>query len=954
MVIRKNTELDYIGFSTRSLNCLKHNNIYTVGDLLEYDENDLWRIRNLGAKSIEEIINKKQELLLVVTDEDSNPFDVMETQQISGDLNDAFLGSLSPKAYNLLQLGGVASLSVIASYTLADLMKIPFMDRPTADEILERKQHFLSEDESHSGAKFNNFDETSLLEAVHDPKLHDSVINFVCNNDILIEQLGLSLRSENGLLRNGYLNMSDIVLLSREELLKMSNLGQKSVDEITDSINNYIVLHKNEILSFCFGVYSTNVNISLIKNMILKLYHDIGFKGLSFNEIVEQLQLPEEIDNDNIKKAIGSLIADKQLEYVDFRCYRVYESFSHYVESGSFLDARSKDVIQRRLEGETLESIGQSVGLTRERVRQIVKNGIEKTKKEYKKQSDLSTFDEDYYIHLYKSYSFDRKDGSEWFGIQPYVWKYFELIDLKQGKRSLDEALSDSSIDIGLRIKIRNYLNRNKIYIDGQWIEKKRLSLENYVLRKFCKDTVSFEEFVEIYNNYLNNFGLPFDEKIYITEKVFSTRKNRISESNQVLWKLFGQLRYYDIEGQDYTELLNELSLESYRNIEISTSKLMREHPEMMLKYDIRDQYELHNLLRKILPEGSYNNFRLERMPDIIFGTFDRDAALLELLKQNAPISIEDFSELISQEYGYDKGVVQATYLQPLSVYYYQGMFTIEQKVMSPERLGRLKAELTDSFYFIDEVKSKYINIFPDGDTDEINPYNLKKMGFSVYSKYVLQGYDSLESYFKELMTSDELVDIGELRKRYTYVSAFSAVLTGLKNNRDVIEYEPNQIINISRLEKAGIDKNDLQDFCDMAFEWVKDEKPFSVRSIRADGFDPPLFELGFSDWFYANVLETDERFTSGHFFASIILTKNDEEKLSIQSFLISLIDEYGSIDAYDLIGLLEDKYGCAPPDKSKIQTMLGDSDVYYDKMLDRYYKNQDYYERELDLAEGL
>ena len=80
----------------------------------------------------------------------------------------------------------------------------------------------------------------------------------------------------------------------------------------------------------------------------------------------------------------------------------------------------------------------------------------------------------------------------------------------------------------------------------------------------------------------------------------------------------------------------------------------MRDYPDIMIKYDIRDQYELHNLLRKIIPEGSYHGFHCGRMPDIQFGKFDRDAAITSLLMDSAPISKTDFADLISDIYGYD------------------------------------------------------------------------------------------------------------------------------------------------------------------------------------------------------------------------------------------------------------------------------------------------------------
>ena len=44
--------------SVRSYNCLKRANINTVEDLIKKSKNDMLKVRNLGLKSIDEVVNK--------------------------------------------------------------------------------------------------------------------------------------------------------------------------------------------------------------------------------------------------------------------------------------------------------------------------------------------------------------------------------------------------------------------------------------------------------------------------------------------------------------------------------------------------------------------------------------------------------------------------------------------------------------------------------------------------------------------------------------------------------------------------------------------------------------------------------------------------------------------------------------------------------------------------------
>lgn len=76
-----------------------------------------------------------------------------------------------------------------------------------------------------------------------------------------------------------------------------------------------------------------------------------------------------------------------------------------------------------------------------------------------------------------------------------------------------------------------------------------------------------------------------------------------------------------------------------------------------------------------------------------------------------------------------------------------------------------------------------------------------------------------------------------------------------LKNEMEIFEFEPNQIITFRKLASAGITREDLQAFCDEAADFVENGTYFSAQSIKKAGFESELFDLGFSDWFYATVV---------------------------------------------------------------------------------------------------
>lgn len=64
--------IEELDLSVRSFNCLKRANINTVQDLIEKTEDEMMKVRNLGRKSLEEVMNKLSLMGLSLKSEDNN------------------------------------------------------------------------------------------------------------------------------------------------------------------------------------------------------------------------------------------------------------------------------------------------------------------------------------------------------------------------------------------------------------------------------------------------------------------------------------------------------------------------------------------------------------------------------------------------------------------------------------------------------------------------------------------------------------------------------------------------------------------------------------------------------------------------------------------------------------------------------------------------------------------
>ena len=64
--------IEELDLSVRSFNCLKRANINTVADLISKTEDEMMKVRNLGRKSLEEVIGKLEAMGLSLADDENN------------------------------------------------------------------------------------------------------------------------------------------------------------------------------------------------------------------------------------------------------------------------------------------------------------------------------------------------------------------------------------------------------------------------------------------------------------------------------------------------------------------------------------------------------------------------------------------------------------------------------------------------------------------------------------------------------------------------------------------------------------------------------------------------------------------------------------------------------------------------------------------------------------------
>jgi len=879
---------------------------------------------------------------------------------------------LSARSHNALRRAGVHTIDEMLALDNEQMRKIKNLGAISIDEIEQMQKRI------NAGGCFGFIDKDSVdtIGEEHDEEpaifIDSSGMQFY---DIPLKDLQLSYRANRILTEAGYDYASKLLDVTAEQLLMLPNMGKESVYETlskiadlkfveaTDSDEHYILAEKNcaeFISSFIshipayagelYGVllpafrvalenntsvdfealYKTPILRKLVTNKIIATIKDCFF-GVRAEDIFSLL--PDTLISANSMNAILQELSADGIICIDQMINLRRPSLWEYVDS--IPDERQRETLKLRLQGHTLEEIGiAQLGVTRERVRQIIQKCL---------RNKHVTIEEDKYLSLVEKYAFSKEDFLVSFDAAESVYIYLMLVIDKVGELSLEQLLEDTEYPVELRKGVKRAVYRNYFTIGGARVLKRRTELADYVVHTYFHDEAPFDVFLERYNAVLLNLDLAEDSQFTINRASY---QNRLADADNVLWKYPSRFRFYDMIGRDFTALLNGLDLSQYVDVELSSLKIFRSHPELMEEYDIRDEYELHNLLKKLHNKNNLGDIAFPRMPTIRFGKVDRDNQVLELLLHLAPVDVSDFCAAYEEEYGVLARTVAGSHISCIDEYRdSNNIFDISSEPLPAEQMKRMQKIAPDDYYNISTITHLYLNEFPDASPDMINSYTLKSLGFKVYSSYVIRdSYASAMKYFRHILTADDIIDAREFPSTLTLQKSYASELCGLKSRYEIIEFEPQQYINRRRLEGMGISALDIEDYCDKVSQFVQPYDYFTIHSLRRQGFTHSMDALDFGDWFFASLLTEDrERYHYQRMGGTKVFCQSSDQFI-MEDFFEFIVEKYGNLDIGEFVQILKNEFDVSV-DKHKIVEVISNSPMYYDRVMGRIHKCNDAYD---------
>ena len=562
------------GLSSRTYNALIKTRIHTIRDLLKYNKKMLLDIRGMGYKGLDETLDFLYHLhsypaghrIYPVTEdiaallglEPTPELKTSEGLQLPPELSDRCLDDLniSVRAYNALRRAGHHTIGDVARLSRKELSQIRNLGKTSVDEVLQEIKCFIDEN-----TKTNQID--SAVSPHEIPGCNDFLRCVYKNKHALDTETYHEILSE----------------------FETASKEQRAVD--------YEALYKKKALR------------SIVINMITEFLaaHPFGLDQASlFSMFPDHFMLPSSSLEEILTQLHETGVIRIQDKNISLHRISVQELVN------MMPDERLKNMINQRLHGVSLKEIGRQHNISNERVRQVTLNGIKKM---------CTKLEEDKYIPIFEKYQFNKEQFMRAFNESSETYYYLLIVCSKTGRIPISRFSGDPSLPPAVSRSIYKLRYNKFICIDGEEIEYSRPALTKHLIRTYFHDGVNFQDLLQKYNEVLTESGLESDVKLMINERSFV---NHLRLMDFVLWTPGHRIRYYDINSFNYKKLLDTLRLDQYHDAEYSTRKFFVEYPELMEQYDIRDEYELHNLLRKLNIKGELKGVHFKRTPIVCFG----------------------------------------------------------------------------------------------------------------------------------------------------------------------------------------------------------------------------------------------------------------------------------------------------------------------------------------------
>ncbi len=658
-----------------------------------------------------------------------------------------------------------------------------------------------------------------------------------------------------------------------------------------------------------------------------------GSKEARSIETIEQ-ELLFRSGQDYLEKCLSYLIEREEIEAISDNLYRnknifVNQSLSEVIDS--MQDEMAKQIVVRRLYGERMEDIGSSLRLplSRGRVGQIFHNEI----------NCFPPVKEDIYVDLLSKYGLDKETFYEITGAMEPTWGYIHhrfSEQLDQAKIALSGSVLSRMVSKELCVnskKLHAYMEKHYLHLYDRWISKEDRS---ELLEATCRGFDGYFQKSDVekrFNKILNQY-LP--EK-YEEWKMDDFRVQLIARQGYLVHSPKRGSRYRVISENLVRSIMDEVNISQYMDTIVSTKKIFEENIDVMEKYDIRDQYELHSLLRTGNEKYNIHDNQMEvsRMPMLQFGNGQENEIVKAELVNRAPIDVDDFARIMAVKYGYDVGSFISYLRRNFNVYIDENRIEVaDASVLESHDYKILKGILHQDFYFSEDfeklLRQQHLT------TKLMDPYVLKRLGYKSYVGYILKDPYSPGKYFEKWI----IEHISEIENRHLEISSFQVALSRLEEQMRIFEWEKNKYVTLESLETS---KEELDGFVENILNVLEEGQYFTEYYLAQMSYiDQPL-----SNTFYKSLFKGNPNIQTTS-LGNTWLFKKSARPSNVKDFLLQVVSGNPGITITGCITYLKRWYNISITRRT-LQEKILESGLYYSLDTEKIYleKPSAYFQQE-------
>lgn len=583
-------------------------------------------------------------------------------------------------------------------------------------------------------------------------------------------------------------------------------------------------------------------------------------------------------------------------------------------------DIKNIDLFKLRLRGKTLQQIAEEKKVTRERIRQITKVVLD----------NIGESSEYYKYHLiYEKYDFSEDDFCLLFNESTEVYQYLKL-KCSKGEEDPKQYILDSNISINKKIQ---YFEKHHFILtrNGEVKRVDKLEYFNELLFKYKDSIFTPETFYTIYQEEAGKFS-SLDLKLNSSRAI----EGLASRSKSVINSNHSEFRYYDLDisEENITILYDMIDLPKGL---YSMNKIYTSYPDIMEDLGILNEYELHNLYKKL----NIERIKLTRSPEFTVGEVEKDQFVNEILLQFSGESIYTILEHLHKEYGLRKNSILAFIQKNFRHNISNQIVYMEYEKPSEREINILQIELKKDFYLISEVEKimrHHANITVGFSKHLMNDIGYHTSGEIVFS----QKYSNVKEALSTMILKNPKFIKGHSALENSMTMA--SCLSQLEREYKIYRISKDVYFKKSYLETRGITNSLIESFIDSIEVLYTGVDYFSIPQIINEGFEHPLIEFGFERVFYDRILLNDDRISAISRITPMIFKISEDSKINLRTFLSDTLCDYPyGVILDDLTDDINEKY-CTDLNRENVKEQLKKYGAFYSQELDKFYFYKEQY----------